>query len=198
MFSSFCNFVAQHIYTEPLTKPGEVKYPQVRLNPANICQRRQIFADFFRSAQSVHFLAPKHLNQSATLPPKTPHFQHIHVTLLLVPVFVPGFFFRSMFVVRLYSQPRPPPPLRPCCPLLSVDRCPAQSRKSRSTPSPLAQTRDHPHIAQLTFLTLRDATQDETLTFLRITSPTTKLQGCSQTPCPTPPRLGMGRVGPTW
>ena len=157
LLSSFCNFVAQHIYTELFTKPGEVKYPQVRLNPVNICQRRRISADFFRSAQSVHFLAPEHLNHSAT-PPKRPIF-YTYMSLCCTCICA-RVLFRSMFVARLlYSQPRPPPPLRPFCPLLPLDRCPAQSRKSRSTPSP--QSPDHPHIAQLTFLTLRETTQAE-------------------------------------
>ena len=191
MLSSSCNFAAQHIYTEPLRKPGEVKYLQLRLNPANICQRRQISADFFRSAQSVHFLAPESTSIIAPpSPPKRPIF-YTYMSLCCTCIFARVLFSIDVCcpVVELTATPTPA-----SLPLSApVDRCPAQSRKSPSTPSPLAQTRDHPHIAQLTFLTLRETTQEETLTILGFTSPTTKLQGCSQTPCPTPPRLGTGQ-----
>ena len=136
------------------------------------------------------------LEQNQCHPPKRPIF-YTYMSLCCTCIFARVLF--SIDICCPVVEPTATPtPASLCCPLLSVDRCPAQSRKSRSTPSPLPQTRDHPHIAQLTFLTFRDATQEETLTFLRITSPTTKLQGCSQTPCPAPPRLGMGRVGPTW
>ena len=118
LLSSFCNFAAQHIYTEPLTKLGEVKYPQVRLNPANICQIRQIstkgakylptFSGQLKACTSwrlsTSIIAPAPQNARFSAPPC--HF--------VIPVFVPGFFFRSMFVARLYLKPRPPPPLRPC------------------------------------------------------------------------------------
>ena len=122
LLSSFCNFVAQHIYTELLTKPGEVKYPQVRLNPANICQRRQISADFFRSAQSVHFLAPEYLNHCATLPPKTPHFLHLYVTLLYLYFCQGSFFDRCLLPgCRTHSH------THPCVPVLPPPVCGSMS-----------------------------------------------------------------------
>ena len=131
LLGSFCNFAAQHIYTELLTKPGEVKYPQVQLNPANICQRRQIFADFFRSA-CVHFLAPEHLNHSAT-PRKRPIF-YTYMSLCCTCIFARVLFSIDVCcpVVELTATPTPA-----SLPLSApVDRCPAQSRKSPSTPSP--------------------------------------------------------------
>ena len=94
-------------------------------------------------------------------PPKRPifsTFMSLCCTCLCARVL---FFDRCLLPGCTHSHAHHHHPCVPVCPLLSVDRCPAQSRKSPSTPSPLAQTRDHPHIVQLTFLTLRDATQAE-------------------------------------
>ena len=195
MLGSFCNFAAQHIHTEPLTKPGEVKYPQLRLNPPNICQRRQISANFFRSAQSVHFLAPEHLNHSAT-PPKRPIF-YTYMSLCCTCICA-KVLFRSMFVARLYSQPRPPPPLRPCVPPPVCGSMSGSKSQESLDSFPTGPDQRPPSHCTTHFSHFERCNSGGTLTFLRITSPTTKLQGCSQTPCPTPPRLGTGRVRLTW
>ena len=135
LFSSFCNFAAQHIYTEPLTKLGEVKYPQVRLNPANIYQRRQISADFFRSAQSVHFLAPRSTSIIApAFLPKRPIFStsmSLCYTCLCARVL---FSIDVCCPVVLKATPSTTPASL-CCPLLSVDRSWSGSKSQESLDS---------------------------------------------------------------